>query len=71
MPIYHYKCQDCQNEFDYLVGVTKDSKELKCTECGSRRVNKTLGSFSVRFAKTGKANSTQNSCSTTCCPTCR
>jgi putative FmdB family regulatory protein len=72
MPIFSYRCSDCENQFDLLVGVTSDSGEQKCPKCGSTKINKILSGFSVRMA------ASKNSCSTgTCspnptggCPTC-
>ena len=70
MPIYSYHCNDCGNRFDLLVGVTADSKEKKCTECGSKNIEKTLSSFSFRMGPSS-TGSPSGSCSTGgCCPTC-
>ena len=70
MPIYSYRCRDCQEKFDLLVGVTSKAAEQKCPKCGSQNIDKTLTAFSVR------ASSSEPSCSTgTCtpvgCPTCQ
>ena len=67
MPIYTYKCQDCKDEFDLLVGVTADAGEKKCAKCGSTQLKKTMGSFSVRM---GGSSSPSSCTSGSCCPTC-
>ncbi|MGD2295579.1 MAG: zinc ribbon domain-containing protein [Candidatus Aminicenantes bacterium] len=70
MPIYSYRCSDCEEQFDLLVGVTSEKAELKCQKCGSTNIKRILTAFSVH------ANTSESSCSTgTCmpvsCPTCK
>ena len=48
MPIYSYKCSDCEEKFDKLVGVTSETVELKCPNCGSKKIKKALATFSVQ-----------------------
>lgn len=68
MPIYSYRCKKCSHNFDMLVGVTAETGDLKCTECGSTEVEKTMSSFTVRM---GTSSSGTPSCSSgSCCPTC-
>lgn len=69
MPIYSYQCQDCQAKFDLLVGVTSESAELKCQKCGSKKIQKTLTSFSVRTGSSEQSCST-GTCTPVSCPTC-
>lgn len=70
MPIYSYHCKDCSNDFELLVGVTADSNEKKCPQCGSKKIEKSLSSFSFRMGQSSPASSS-GSCSTGgCCPTC-
>ncbi|MFC2158758.1 zinc ribbon domain-containing protein [Acidobacteriota bacterium] len=64
MPIYNYKCSKCQSRFELLVGVTADSNELKCTECGSTDIEKQLSTFSV-----GSSSQSQPDCASGSCPT--
>ena len=37
MPIYEYRCSDCQREFELLV---RSGDEVICPECGSRQLDK-------------------------------
>lgn len=68
MPIYEYRCSKCHHTFDMLVGVTAETTELKCPQCGSKEVTKGMGSFAVRM---GSSSTGASSCATgTCCPTC-
>ncbi len=68
MPIYSYICKDCGEKFDLLVGITSEKVELKCKKCGSKNIEKTLGSFSVGNPS-DKASSSGPSCPTGTCPT--
>lgn len=70
MPIYSYRCRECQARFDLLVGVTSGSPELKCPGCGSRKIDKTLTSFSVRAASS-ESSCSNGTCTPVGCPTCR
>ncbi len=48
MPIYEYRCEDCSNEFEELVGISEPPPE--CPNCNSSRVNRLLStpSFSLK-----------------------
>ena len=67
MPIYTYVCKDCGENFDLLVGVTSEKAELKCKQCNSKNIKRTLGSFSV--GNSSDKSSSGPSCPTGTCPT--
>ena len=48
MPIYTYKCEECGEEFDLLVGVVADSDRLTCKKCGSENLKRTYSAFGIR-----------------------
>lgn len=50
MPIYEYKCKDCGGINEFLVGVAWDKVEIKCSRCGSEKLEKI---FSKSFISTG------------------
>lgn len=55
MPIFEYKCQDCNTQFDVLVKSSSSQKEIVCDSCGSTNVKKLLSTFSpsvTHIAKT-------------------
>lgn len=60
MPIYTYRCKDCGEEFDLLVGVVADSEKLKCKKCGSENLQRLFSGFGV-----GKGGSKSSSTCTT------
>jgi putative FmdB family regulatory protein len=71
MPIYSYRCKECSNNFELLVGVTADSTEKKCPQCGSQNIEKTLSSFSFKMGSSSAGTPSGGACSTGgCCPTC-
>lgn len=40
VPIYEFRCSSCGAKFSVLVGMTSDSGEIACTNCGAREVQK-------------------------------
>jgi putative FmdB family regulatory protein len=45
MPTYEYKCNDCQESFE-LFHLMSESID-KCELCGSSRIQKVIGNFSL------------------------
>jgi putative FmdB family regulatory protein len=41
MPIYEYKCEDCNNCFEKLV-FSPGSESIKCPKCRSKRVTRLM-----------------------------
>ncbi|MHC4712116.1 MAG: FmdB family zinc ribbon protein [Planctomycetota bacterium] len=71
MPIYEYRCGRCEGVFEVFVRGSSDGSPPRCTECGSRKVEKV---FSV-FASHGTASRASSAascagCSTHNCATC-
>jgi putative FmdB family regulatory protein len=50
MPIYEYECEKCKKTSELLIGVSRSKVEIKCTHCGSEKVNKKISSG---FVSTG------------------
>ena len=46
MPIYEYRCGDCQRRFSLLVGVVAGAAEMRCPRCGSEQLQKLISRFS-------------------------
>ena len=40
MPIFEYRCQDCQRRFTALVGVVAGNPAAACPRCGSADIRK-------------------------------
>jgi len=49
MPVYEYKCKDCGKVSEFLVGVGQGKMEIKCSFCGSKKLEKI---FSQSFIST-------------------
>lgn len=52
MPLYEYRCRECDHTFSLRMRIEEhEKKRPKCPECGSRKLQQVYGSF---FAKTTK-----------------
>jgi putative FmdB family regulatory protein len=52
MPIYEFRCQDCNKLFESILASSSSEAlaEVKCTECGSKKVKKTISASSYRLS---------------------
>ncbi len=46
MPIYEFKCQDCQNEYEELV--FSHDETPPCPKCGSEKTDKLMSACSAK-----------------------
>ncbi len=70
MPIYEYRCDSCDHQFEYWATTTRDLPE-KCPQCGSSEdLKKLLSDFSPMSADAGGSSSpcSDGSCSSGTCP---
>ena len=52
MPIYEYKCRDCDKPFEISRPMTDAAtQDVKCPSCGSTQTERT---YSTVYAKTSK-----------------
>ena len=49
MPIYEYVCKKCAKQFEVLSTSSRDIEPVKCPECESPEVHKTISSGSFRM----------------------
>ena len=47
MPIFEYRCNDCDAVTEVLVRCSGDEDRVKCEECGSTKVEKMLSAAAV------------------------
>lgn len=71
MPIYEYKCDTCQDDFEKLV-FGKD--EVVCPKCGGQ-VERLMSACSFKsaagdFRTSGTGKSNCSGCASTSCATC-
>lgn len=45
MPIFEFRCQDCQRKFQTLVGMVEGADKVECPECGSASASKLVSRF--------------------------
>ncbi|MFH1153713.1 MAG: zinc ribbon domain-containing protein [Pseudomonadota bacterium] len=75
MPIFEFKCSDCEEFFEFLLMNSNEEKEIKCPQCGSfaleRVVSVTNFSMSGSPAKGPKAkvDKQERNCSSGSCST--
>lgn len=50
MPIYDYKCSDCNTVFEVLVSTANTTETQVCSKCGSRKTSKTIAASGYRIS---------------------
>ena len=45
MPLYEFRCEECEKRFTFLAGMIAESSEALCPRCGSSRLKKLMSSF--------------------------
>jgi putative FmdB family regulatory protein len=52
MPIYGYRCENCEHEFEIMQKI-KDKPKRKCPECGKMTLKKKFYPVGIHFKGTG------------------
>jgi len=49
MPVYEFKCEDCDRKFDVVATLAEKDSGLSpmCPKCGGRRVRQVFGRFTL------------------------
>ena len=48
MPIYEYRCQECEHRFEKLIlSIDREPKDLACPACGSADAQRLISRVSV------------------------
>jgi putative FmdB family regulatory protein len=50
MPIYEFKCNECNKQFETLLTSTAKISEVSCPGCQSKNIKKTISASSYRLA---------------------
>ncbi|MDL2268414.1 zinc ribbon domain-containing protein [Desulfosarcina sp. OttesenSCG-928-G17] len=72
MPIFEFKCMDCEAFIESLIMKKEDEVEMKCEKCGSHNLERVLSTTSHTVSSGGAASgaSTQSrTCSSGSCTT--
>jgi len=67
MPIFEYKCTDCDTKFEVLHKSSVNQSEVSCPKCNSTKNKKLFSSFSSAF--NSHSDSASGECSTGQCQT--
>lgn len=62
MPIYEYRCLQCNNKFDKLVRMGTEDVEIECPVCHGKKARKIVSLFGA------KGGDTQATSVTSCAP---
>ena len=62
MPIYEYRCQDCNEPFELFVRSTSNPPTAVCPQCGSVHVDKAMSAVSALGGASIGAASSAGSC---------
>jgi len=65
MPIFEYKCSDCDTKFEVLHKTSINKDDVNCPKCNSTKNKKLFSSFSSTF--NSSSDSTSGDCSTGQC----
>ncbi|MEN3013496.1 MAG: zinc ribbon domain-containing protein [Endomicrobiia bacterium] len=70
MPIYEYKCNSCNAEFELLIYT---GEEPVCPKCLSKNLTKKISkvSFKSSLSDSSSSGSSCSSCSSGSCSSCR
>lgn len=49
MAIYEFVCEKCKKDFESLIFNEQEEKDLKCKNCGSKKIKKVLSTFSFEI----------------------
>lgn len=60
MPIYEYRCEECDELFEVFVRSSSQPTKLTCPKCGSQKVKKAVSLFGVGGA--GSSGGARGSC---------
>jgi putative FmdB family regulatory protein len=50
MPIYEFKCMDCDHNFEELLKISEKDKKVHCPKCQSHNIKKAFSVFGTSGA---------------------
>jgi putative FmdB family regulatory protein len=53
MPLYEYRCQDCESEFEKLVRAS--APQVACPKCGGQELERKYSTFAAKAAGPAEA----------------
>jgi putative FmdB family regulatory protein len=67
MPIFEFKCSDCEEFFETLFMSGDDVKEIKCPKCSSSAVERVVSSTNYAMGATSASRQQRTSTQTRTC----
>ena len=55
MPIYEYRCLDCEAVFEKILSSANSQEKVTCTKCAGTNVRKKISAGSYRLAGGGSS----------------
>jgi putative FmdB family regulatory protein len=49
MPIFEYRCSECNSKFEILHKTSQKSDDVSCPKCNSSKIKKLISSFSAKI----------------------
>jgi len=56
MPIYEYRCRDCQKQFQHLILKRDEETGLECPGCGSRQLKRLISQVAYHASEQQRLN---------------
>jgi len=70
MPIYEFRCLRCEHVFELLkLKKEREEVEMKCPECGHKKVERVLSRIGVVKSRSGCVTRTVKECGCSTCAT--
>ena len=69
MPIYEFKCGDCDTRFEEILMSSRKKLKPTCPECNTREVYRVMSGFNAG-GSARRAGSSCGSCSKSSCSNC-
>lgn len=55
MPLYEYRCEECEHRFEILQRLGDGAEGLTCPSCGTERLAKMFSTFAASATQTSTA----------------
>lgn len=63
MPIFEYRCENCNTKFEVLHKSSENQNEIICPACGSKNYKKLFSVFSASMSNSSDSGCSDGSCS--------
>jgi putative FmdB family regulatory protein len=60
MPIFEYRCQNCDTKYEVLHKSTLNQQEVSCPKCNSTESKKLFSAFSASIESSGYSGGCEN-----------